>query len=224
MLIVAIPKSASSSLVASLAAATGWPRQNADIRKQFLTPAPAPAGYQQLERFHSEVAELTPEVVELLKRPEQITKLHVVPTGNNLALLRDVPKVVLLRPAEEIVAAYWRGIETSTWTTLVGDIARCENQAEWIALAGRLGLTGELQRFNEGWLSGAGDALLISYEDLTGKPEQTIRAVMDYFGLQSTSVPELAQVNYTRDGGAGTPAHKRAWFGLKRLWARAAGR
>jgi hypothetical protein len=97
LLIVAIPKSASSSLVASVQEATGWAKSNAGIRKQHLTPLPAPEGYGQLKRFHSEVAELTPDVVELLKQPDQIVKLHIAPTANNLALLRDVPKVVLLR-------------------------------------------------------------------------------------------------------------------------------
>ena len=160
MLIVAIPKSASSSLVASLAQATGWPRQNADIRKRFLTPAPAPDGFAQLKRFHSEVADLTPEVATLIALPDQITKLHVVPTANNTALLRDMRKVVLLRPAEEIVAAYWRGLETSTWTTLVGDIARCSSQAEWMGLADRIGLTSELHQFNEGWQSADGQSLV----------------------------------------------------------------
>ena len=223
MLIVAIPKSASSSLVASLASATGWPKQNADIRKRYLTSAPAPVGYEQLERFHSEVAELTPEVAELLSRPNQITKLHVVPTDNNLALLRDVPKVVLLRPAEEIVAAYWRGLETSTWTTLVGDIARCKTKDDWVELAGKLGLAAELQAFNDRWRQDPGNALVISYSELTGSPEATIARVMDYFGIDADTVPELAQVNYTRDGGAGTPTHKRAWFALKRVWARLAG-
>jgi hypothetical protein len=223
LLIVAIPKSASSSLAASLAKATRWPRQNADIRKRFLTPAPAPDGYTQLKRFHSEVADLTPEAAQLLALPGQITKLHVVPTANNLALLRDMPKVVLLRPAEEIVAAYWRGLETSTWTTLVGDIARCSTQDQWMGLAEQIGLTDELRRFNHDWQLFDGDALVISYADLTRQPEATIRAVMEYFGIDTACVPELAQVNYSRDGGSGTPAHRRMYFALKRVWARFAG-
>jgi hypothetical protein len=223
LLIVAIPKSASSSLVASVQEATGWAKSNAGIRKQHLTPLPAPEGYGQLKRFHSEVAELTPDVVELLKQPDQIVKLHIAPTANNLALLRDVPKVVLLRPAKEIVAAYWRGQETSTWTTTVGEIARCKSPEQWQQEASRLGLTGELNAFNDDWRSGAGNALVITYAELTGNPEQTIGKVMKYFGIEADNVPSLGQVNYTRDGGANTPAWKKAWFFLKRQWARLTG-
>ncbi len=223
LLIVAMPKSASSSLVASLQEATGWQKRNADIRKKYLTPLPAPDGYVQLKRFHSEVAELTSEVVELLRRPNQITKLHIAPTDNNLALLRDVPKVVLQRPAEEIVAAYWRGQETSTWTTMVGEIALCKTSEQWMDVARELGLTGELEAFNDHWRSGAGDAILITYEELTGNPEAAITKLLEYFGIEIKAVPSLGQVNYTRDGGANTAGWKKAWFSLKRLWAKAAG-
>lgn len=209
--------------MASLQEATGWAKSNADIRKQHLTPLPAPQAYEQLKRFHSEVAELTPNVVELLCRPNQIAKLHIAPTANNLALLREVPKVVLLRPAGEIVAAYWRGQQTSTWTTTVGEIARCKTPEQWQDEATKLGLTSELQAFNDDWRSGAGNALLITYEELTGNPEQTIARVLKYFGIESDKVPSLGHVNYTRDGGANTPGWKKAWFSLKRLYARLAG-
>jgi LPS sulfotransferase NodH len=185
-----------------------------------LTPVSAPEGYKQLERFHSEVAELTPEIVQLLRRPRQIAKLHVVPTDNNRALLHNVQKVILLRPAEEIVAAYWRGQETSTWTTMVREIARCNTLDQWQEVARSIGLTAELENFNSGWRSASSDALLITYEELTNNPEATIGKVLDYFGIKVEQLPTLGRVNYTRDGGRGTTAWKKLWFSGKWLWAR----
>jgi len=223
VLIVAIPKSASSSLVASLRAATDYPRTNAEIRRNFLTAVPPPIEYRQLKRFHSEVAELTDEVVAAVTRPRQIAKLHIVPTDNNLSRLREIPKVVLLRPAEEVVAAYWRGMETATWTTSVKEIASCKSLEQWTQIAMDIGLTSELEAFNQRWETGPGNSLVISYHQLTTNSDATIASVLEYFNLDVEKVPELGRVNYSRDGGAGTHFHKRLYFSLKKVWARVAG-
>ena len=223
MLIVAIPKSASSSLVASLSAATGYPRSNPEIRKKFLAAAAAPAEYRQLKRFHREVAELSDEAVAAVTRPRQIAKLHIVPTDNNLSRLRDIPKIVLLRPAEEVVAAYWRGMDTSTWTTSVKDIATCETPEEWSQTANDIGLTAELEAFNRRWNASPGDSLIVSYHQLVTDSEATISAVLEYFGLDVGEVPDLGRVNYSRDGGAGTHLYRRLYFTIRRAWARVAG-
>lgn len=223
MLIIAIPKSASSSLVASLSTATGFPRTNADIRRNFLTAAPAPSEYCQLKRFHSEVAELSDEAVAAAIKPQQIAKLHIVPTDNNVSRLRDIPKIVLLRPAEEVVAAYWRGMESATWTTSVKEIAVCKSLEEWIQKAMEIGLTAELEAFNRCWTDAPGNSLVVSYHQLTTNSEATIASILEYFDLDVGKVPELGRVNYSRDGGAGTSAYKRLYFSLKRVWARVAG-
>lgn len=223
MLIVAIPKSASSSLVTSLRVATGYPRTNAEVRKNFLTAGPPATDYSQLKRFHSDVAELSDDAVEALVRPQQIAKLHIVPTDNNLERLREIPKIVLLRPAEEVVAAYWRGMETATWTTSVKEIARCDSLEQWMQTARDIGLTAELETFNRRWKDSPGNSLVVSYRQLTTDSEATIASVLEYFDLDAGNVPELARVNYSRDGGAGVPAHKRLYFSVKRIWARVAG-
>jgi hypothetical protein len=223
VLIVAIPKSASSSLVASLCEATGYPRTNAEVRKNFLTAAPPPIEYCQLKRFHSEVGELSNKAVAALIKPRQIVKLHIVPTDNNLTRLREIPKIVLLRPAEEVVAAYWRGMETATWTTSVKEIARCKSLEQWMQTAMDIGLTAELEAFNQHWKASPGNSLVISYQQLTTDSDATIASVLEYFNLDTGKVPELGRVNYSRDGGAGTHFHRRLYFSLKRLWARVAG-
>ena len=223
MLIVSIPKSASSSLVASLQAVTGYRRNTPKVRKQFLRPAPPPPGYSQLKRFHSEVAEVSDEAVKTLLQPEQITKLHIVPTDNNLRQLRDVPKIVLLRPAEEVVAAYWRGMETATWTTSVKEIARCDSLDQWMQTAADMGLTDELKAFDRRWRAADGNLLVLDYQHLVTDSDAAFAAVFEYFGLDINEMPELAKVNYSKDGGAGTRFYKRMFFSLKRIWARNAG-
>lgn len=223
VLIVAIPKSASSSLVASLCVATGYSRANAEIRKSFLSAAAPPPEYRQLNRFHSEVAELSDASIVAMTRPRQVAKLHIVPTSNNLTRLRDVPKIVLLRPAEEVVAAYWRGMETATWTTSVKEIANCKSLEQWMQVARDMGLTSELEAFNTQWKSAPGDSLVISYHQLTSDSEATIKLVLEYFDFNVENVPALGKVNFSRDGGAGTHFHKRLYFTLKRVWAKFAG-
>ncbi len=224
MLIVAIPKSASSSLVRTVGEATGLDRGNPQVRRKHLLAAPVPDDYAQLARFHSEVAELTSDIVTEISGGGRIYKHHIVPTSNNLALLRDVPKIILLRPADEIVDAYWRGFSSGTWTTTVADIAGCKTLEEWREKSMRIGLTGELENFNRRWQSHSGNAKLISYADLVNNTQETVRSVLSYWGLDVDNVPQLARVNYSRDGGMSTPKHKLLLFKLKKLVAQIAGR
>jgi hypothetical protein len=207
-------------MVSSISQATGWSTVNAYARQRFLTAAPSPEGFRQLNKFHSDVAELTPEAVDCVMKPDQIAKLHIVPTDNNLTLLHNSPKVVLLRPADEIVAAYWRGMETRTWATTVGEIARCKSLEEWQQVAAEMGLTKELQRFNDQWLADTGDRLVIHYRDLVKKPAVTLSSVFNYAGIDAEQVPDLAKVNYSRNGGVSTSSLKRTYFAAKTAWAR----
>ena len=219
MLIVAVPKSASSSLVTTLCEATGKRRASPDIRRRHLRDAPAAAGFACLRRFNRELVEVPPAALAALAARDTVQKHHIAPTAHNRALLRGVPKVILLRPGEEVAAAYWRGYATSTWTSDVTEITRCASEAEWLAVARDMGLVAEVEAFNAGWRE-AGDGLVITHAELTADSRGTLARVLAHFGESAARIPELARVNFTRDGGAGMPGWRRLMWAARAWRAR----
>lgn len=128
---------------------------------------------------------------------DQIAKLYIVPTDNNLKRLRGIAKIILLRLAEEVLAAYWRGMETATWTTSVKAIARCDSLEQWIQTAADIGSTAELKAFDLRWRAVQGNVLVLDYHQLVTDSDAALGTVFEYFGIDIDEVPELARVNYS---------------------------
>ncbi len=220
MLIVAMPKSASSSLVATASAATCIAVGSAATRHRYLRPSPVPEQYKNLGRIHREIAELTPEAAAALDRRDQFFKHHIVPTKTNRRLLHAMPKVILTRPTEDIIAAYWRGFETNTWVSTFGPLGKCKSLEQWQQTAAEIGLTRELEDFHTGWQSDDGCNLPIEYRDLVADPETVVAKILDFFGLEYIEIPPLEKLNYSRADEIHLPIHKRATFAIKKLMSR----
>ncbi|HEU4428627.1 MAG TPA: hypothetical protein VFT98_07725, partial [Myxococcota bacterium] len=152
MLIIAIPKSASTALAVTLSEAHGIPIASQRIRDEWLIGAPRAPGYWQLGQFHRrDVVEIDERIARIVAARDVLAKFHFPPTPRNQAVLRDVKKVVLLRAAEEIVSAYRRGEETGAWRTKSFEFAFCFTERGWQRRAGATGLLGELRSFADGW-------------------------------------------------------------------------
>ena len=92
MIIVAIPKSASTSLMLTLGKYHGL-----EAKQDFsLSENDNPEHCQVLFNLHSDVRELSEEDVARMSDPEKIFKQHIFPSPNNLRLLERVKKVVML--------------------------------------------------------------------------------------------------------------------------------
>src|SRR5690349_15322082 len=110
MLIIASPKSASSSLAETLSRSTSLGVCNAVIRREVLTHCPDACDFPVLGRLHpGDVQELSATQVKQISAYHGIKKHHLPPSPNNLAQLSATRKLILLRPADEIIDAYWRG-------------------------------------------------------------------------------------------------------------------
>lgn len=103
MLIVAIPKSASTSLLATLSNVHGLPAE-----QLFQLKTSVPRELRLLHKYHSDMRELGDAEIQSLTRPNRIHKQHIPPTVNNLNRLSGVRKVLLLRTPKGVVEAYHR--------------------------------------------------------------------------------------------------------------------
>jgi hypothetical protein len=200
MLIIASPKSASSSLAETLSKATGLAVCNAAVRGEILRHSPNASDFPVLAQVHpGDLQELTRAQVAQISLYSGIKKHHIPPTRNNLAQLSATRKIILLRPAEDIIGAYWRGFQTGIWPLRHAAFRNASDIETWQSIAGEIGLTRELERFNQGWLDHTGERLLISYQELIAYSRAVIKSILDYFGYPPQGVPELAKVNYTRE-------------------------
>ncbi len=197
MLIVAIPKSASSSLAMTLAEAVGVPQCHREGRAQIRYGAPVPAAYRALQAFHSEFIDLDEARRDIVVAAQGVTKHHFPPTETNQRLLADVPKVILLRPEDDVIDAYWRGYATGTWITKNDAILQARDLESWRAIARRIGLYDELRAFNDGWQAHEGDKLLLSYRDLIDGPADEIARIAKYFGRSAQPVTGLSREKFS---------------------------
>lgn len=203
MLLIATPKSASTSLLRTLADRLGLPGYmgaeglSRDVI-QALEPSP---GYTHLHTFHgSDFKELSAECAQLMTSRQCIYKVHAAPTPHNRRMLAATPKVLLHRDPREIVAAWRRAVRLGIHHRL-RPFDGLETEDEWLARAEEIGVIGdggELERFRAGWLEQG--VLEVRFRDLLDNPDQTVRTIERFWGFESASaVVELAQEKYTRD-------------------------
>lgn len=203
MLLIATPKSASTSLLRTLADRLGLPGYmgaeglGRDII-QALEPSP---GYPHLHTFHgSDFKELSAECAQFMASHRCIYKVHAAPTPHNRRMLAQAPKVLLHRDPREIVAAWRRAVRLGIHHRL-RPFDGLENEDEWLARAkdiGVIGDGGELERFRDGWLEE--NVLEVRFRDLLDNPDHMVRAIEGCWGFDSSPSPvELAREKYTRD-------------------------
>ena len=195
MLIVAIPKSASTALLATLGRLHGCYA----VQTNFFE-LPVHDDYAALARFHFDQHELTRGIVDKLVEPDGISKNHIVPTPHNQALLAEHPKVILLREPTEVIKAYRRAVSAVDHDIeeLARCFADCDAESEWLERAASTGLLQSLQKFYDGWQEHAGDKLIIRYDELIAEPQETVNRIEDYFGLQRSDEVKLVRARYTR--------------------------
>lgn len=195
MLLIAIPKSASTSLLETLGQIHGCHAEQVNFFELPVHP-----DYKALARFHWDQHELTPEIVDQLVDPHAFNKNHIVPTRHNQTLLAEHRKVILLREPTEIIRAYRRAVRAlDTDMRKVAQIfAGCDTQSDWLARAESIGLLQSLQRFYDNWQQHAGNKLIVRFDDLITEPKAVVNRIEDYFGLNQSDQVNLVRTRYTR--------------------------
>lgn len=193
MLIVAIPKSASTSLLKTLAEA-----HNFESHQLIFKDFERPADYEILPRYHSDFRELRDDIVFQFKE-DVLFKQHIPPTQNNLNLLKGTKKVVLLRKPEEIIEAYYRATMKRIHEPRA-EFEEVKSLDEWKERAKKIGLEQDLNRFYNTWLEQE-DTLVVYYDEVVSNVSSVINQIEEYFGLPHTKNEViLAKERYSRSG------------------------
>lgn len=195
MLVVASPKSASTSLKNTLCQGHGL-----EAMAEGLWHLPISAEFCCYSRlWTSHMRELNAGVVAKMSRRYSLARFHILPTRNNLSLLNSVPKVVLLRPPEDVLLALRRSIKTRLVTQVPIDFQYCEDSDEaWLKRANSIGLMEDMNSFHESWINDTGTKLLIKYDSLLSEPEHWIGKIEEYFGLNRSGTRKLRKDNYSK--------------------------
>ena len=193
MLIISIPKSASTSLLTTLARL-----HKTDGIQLFFKDYIIPVDYQQLGKYHSDLREYGSTDAAIFFDTIKIYKQHIPPTNNNLGLLKNKKKVILLREPEDIVMAYYRA-DKKLLHEKRKEFKNAHTPEEWMQRAKEIGLLQELKRFYENWIKIEDEKLIIQYEDLLNNPQKIINSIENYFGLKTTNHKViLAKERYSR--------------------------
>lgn len=195
MLIIAIPKSASTSLTSTLGQLHD--RETA----QLIFPGlEMPDDYQILPGYHSDIRNYPEELLRIYCESRVFFKQHIPPTEFNRKNLRFKKKVVILRPPNEIIEAYRRA-EIKKIHPKRPEFKGAADEATWQQIADEIGMTEDLNKFFHGWLEAADEFTLILYShDLIQNPTAAIQAVERFFALAVTEGNViLARERYSRD-------------------------
>jgi len=191
MLVIAIPKSASTSLLVTLESCCRKPGG-----QTFFPDASIPKETSVIHKYHSDIRECTSKQAQHFSSGTHIFKQHIPPTSNNLSLLRSQKKVILLRKPQGVIGGYFRARfmhnprkEFEGLTTL----------SDWLDRAKEIGLTNDLEWFYNTWSVEQDNSLIINYRSVVEEPLYTVNKIQDFFGLKRSASCTLAKMRYSRN-------------------------
>jgi hypothetical protein len=197
MLIVAQPKSSSTSLLATLREVSGLTSSaqqcyidGSRVRDCFSNPPEFPV----LREIHSDVANYEPSFLDQWTDADVFFKQHVVPSPHNLSLLQEKRYVILRRDPEASYQAYLRSLQFMD--------GFCARYTRFRLLEDRSqSVRKELETFHERYQDPPGETLALTYENVTKRPARTVSCVLDFFGVSYAEGEdvELARRRYSRD-------------------------
>jgi len=195
LLIIAIPKSASTSLLKTL----GKIHNLKTIQSNKFQNNAKPDGTIVLHKYHTDVRRIGKQNIDKFNNSEIIYKQHIYPSENNQLLLKSVKKVVLLRDPKEVILAYRRGIKKKVHNNVEG-FSEGMSENEWLKGADNIGLTSDLNNFFNLWKKNRDEfTLIVHYDRLISNPTNEINRIEDFFNLRRTDYKvKLSKKRYTR--------------------------
>lgn len=184
MLLIAQPKSASTSLMWSLSEIMKVPMKNGTNRKPGDIDCP---GYKQLQTYHGTMVKRGPKYLKEYITNNILYKEHILPIKEHLEIIDNIGKsvVVLLRDPKECVASYRRVLG------VIYDIKINYDEMEK-----------ELRLFNDTYsqLTNKDIYMIIGYNEIVNDFTNTIKKVLLHYGKNIPDDVEhyrLQKRNYT---------------------------
>lgn len=214
MLIVAIPKSASTSLMSTLAELHGLEK-----KQRHFPDNDIPVHSKLVHRYHSDYRELLTVDVEELYQDTILYKQHIPPTSNNLKRLEGRKVIVLLRDPGDVVKAYCRAEQKNIHEPRQ-EFAHCKTEADWLKTSVENGLLDDLKWFYEEWMQAAerdpANVKIIQFHELIENPKHAVNVVENVFNLDLQSEVVLKKIRYSKKTWIHTLKCK-AWKVAKKL-------
>jgi hypothetical protein len=195
MLIIAIPKSASTSLLSTLGSL-----HNADSTQLLFPGLQESKHFSQVGKYHSDIRIYPPELLHLYCESPAFFKQHIPPEASHISALSDKKKVVLLRPVDEVIESYHRA-EIARIHPPRPEFRGAKTKREWMERASEIGLTDDLHKFHLGWKHNEGsNTMIIESGALIAEPGETIRKIERFFELPvSRGDIQLRRERYSRE-------------------------
>lgn len=195
MLIISIPKSASSSLLHTFGQLHHTPSKQIPLPHRLKAK-----NFPLLGKYHPDAKELVQQDVKMFDTQNEVYKQHILPTKNNLELLEGVKKVILLKKPEDVVLAYHRAELKRIHKKPKEEFHGKLTGKAWLAEARKNGLLKELEHFYKRWQQKEDkNTLLIYFDDLVKNPKSTINRIEEFWKLPITHRPiELSKKRYSR--------------------------
>lgn len=185
MLIVAIPKSASTSLLSTLGKVHKYESQQLSKLNDRLPVSKT----NFLGTLHSDMVELSSAEVSLFIDNKKIYKQHIFPSPHNRKILASAKKIILLRDPVEIIYAYRRGVQKGIHKEFT-PFSKNLSEKDWLFLAQKTGLLQDLQFFNNQWIDDSKNNkhnLLVTYQEYLSNPKSIINAIEHFYNLETSN-------------------------------------
>ena len=186
MLLIALPKSASTSLMFSIAKILNIKYQNGISRKKYDKSLFC-EGFEEMQEFYGTTIKRSYEFLDKwISRKDIIYKEHLLPTKDHIEYIKRInkPIVILTRDPGESIDNHIRTIELYKQ----GKLTKREQKGLLIHKMCKLSI-GKLLRdftyFNDGWLNSGVNALYITFNELVLNPKQTIKRVLNHYGFKT---------------------------------------
>ena len=179
MLIIAQPKTASTSLVSTIAKTTKRSWHQLEFAKNNVG-RPASLGPSHIKRQrifvslpHSDIIDYSKKEILGMANHKDIFKQHIPPTKNNLEIItgEKVKCLILLRDPENSVRAYKHA--NSRRAKLIKDKNDFKNKLK------------EMKKFHDDWaqLKSRPNVKVVYFEDLILNQKRVLNEILDFFGM-----------------------------------------
>jgi hypothetical protein len=181
MLIIAIPKSSSTSLMKTLAKL-----HRKDYEQNMFPHYEKPEACRWLHHFHEDIRKMPCNSLLEYVKSQNIYKQHIFPNDEHMQCLKTVKKIVLLREVKEIVLAYRRLLLLHPEGTIKG-FPGLLSEEEWISHSKEIGLYQDLDTFYNKWLQADKKyTWIVHFKDLIHNTKAEINKIEKFLDLPVT--------------------------------------
>lgn len=201
MLIISIPKSASTSLMQTIAKILHIRYQNGISRKHGYRLHELCPGFEEMQKYHGTTIKRSFAFLNnWISRRDIIYKEHLLPTKEHIEYIKTInkPVIILLRKSEDVIDNYLRSVKK------FNDGLMNEREQKGLIIKKLITLDfdklkEEYDEFNAIWKeSKLKNALYISFGDLILRYNSTMRKIMRHFGIRKYKIIPMLKAKGNR--------------------------